>query len=158
MDEETAKTLVIGIGNILMKDEGIGIHVINSLISNEAHKKYNVEIIDGGTTGLGILEYMRDKGKVIIIDAIDLGSPPGTLFRFGYADTPGYKQATKYSIHQVDIIDTIDILHNVYHHYPEIIIIGMQPYEIEIEMQLSENARPKLSELVNLVIKELQTN
>jgi hydrogenase maturation protease len=156
MDQKPARVVVIGIGNILMKDEGIGIYVINELINNGFHEKYDIEIIDGGITGLGMLEYMKDKEKVIIIDAIDFNSPPGTLFRFNYADNPAYKQATKYSIHQIDAIDSIDLLHNVYCHYPEIIIMGMQPYEIEIDMQLSDHANSKLSDLTALVVKELE--
>jgi hydrogenase maturation protease len=152
-----SSSLVIGIGNILMKDEGIGIHVINLLIDQGFQEIPGLEIIDGGTAGLGMLEYMKDKQKVIIVDAVDFKQPPGTLYRFNYNDNESYKKAAKYSVHQIDVIDTIDILHNVYQHFPEIIIIGMQPCEIELDMQLSENAQLKLNELTGLVIKELET-
>jgi hydrogenase maturation protease len=156
MDREKKSTLVIGIGNILMKDEGIGIHVINTLINKDLHHNQDIEIIDGGTAGLGMLEYMKDKQKVIIIDAIDFKQPPGSLYRFNYSENDSYKKADKYSVHQIDVIDTIHILHTVYNHYPEIVIMGMQPFEIELEMNLSENAQEKLKELTDLVMKEIE--
>lgn len=149
------KTLIIGIGNMLMKDEGIGIHAIHLLIDKNLDETADIEIVDGGTLGIGLLEYMKDKSKIIIIDAIDLKEAPGSIFRFNFNDINGYFQHPKFSMHQIDILDTINILHTLYNHFPEIIVIGMQPFDVSLGMQLSEQAQNRLNELLNLVIKEI---
>lgn len=156
MPFKNKKILIIGIGNVLMKDEGIGIHAIHKLVEKNFILSPEIEIIDGGTMGLGILEYMKDKNMIIIIDAVDFKQAPGTIYKFNFNSIKNYKKHPEYSMHQIDILDTINILHTLYNHFPDIIVIGMQPFDISFGLQLSEVAQNKLDELLELVIHELQ--
>ena len=79
MDTDAKKTLVLGLGNVIMGDEGVGVHVVRAL---EKHTlPPNVECLDGGTGGFVLLEPLQNAGHIILIDATDDGNPPGTVTR-----------------------------------------------------------------------------
>ena len=73
------KQCVIGIGNILLRDDGIGVHLINELQTENF--KYDVDLIDGGTSTFDLLGYFLDNEKIIVVDSLKGGHEPGTIYR-----------------------------------------------------------------------------
>ena len=79
MTSSEKKTLVLGLGNVLMADEGIGVHVVRALEKHTLPE--DVECLDGGTGGFILLEPLENAGRVLLIDAAADGNPPGTVTR-----------------------------------------------------------------------------
>lgn len=154
---KNCKIILVGVGNILMKDDGFGIHVIKLLQENiNIIQKKEVEILEAGTHGIDIVEYFLEKKKIIIIDAIKLGNPPGTIYKFSYNDFNIYKNYRELSLHQVNIISAINVLNLFYNQYPEIVIIGIEPSEIDYDLNLSEIVKIKLYDIIDLILKEIE--
>ena len=90
---------VLGIGNVLWADEGFGVRCLEALLANYQFSP-SIELIDGGTQGLYLLEYVQESTHLIILDAIDYGLPAGTLKVVEDADVPKFLGAKKMSLHQ----------------------------------------------------------
>jgi hydrogenase maturation protease len=82
------QVLILGIGNILLSDEGLGVHIIN-ILQNNFKFPPNVTLYDGGTGGLSLLSLIKDKDYLFIIDAVLIGQEPGTIVQFSYDSVPG---------------------------------------------------------------------
>jgi len=103
------KITIIGLGNLLMGDEGVGIHVVRQLENYLCGK--NVQVVDGGTGGLGLLEYFAKSGLIVIVDAACDGQPPGTVeclkprFSLDYPRT-----LAAHDLGLKDLLDAVDLL------------------------------------------------
>ena len=153
MSTRTGRTLVLGIGNLLMGDEGIGVHAIRRLESS-APLPEGVDVVDGGTGGFHLLSYFEEYGSIIMIDATMDGRPPGTIRtlkpRFA-SDYP--KTLTAHDIGLKDLVETAAILQ----HSPDITLITvsietMQPMETELSAEVASC----MAELERLVRDLLQ--
>ncbi|WP_316206394.1 MULTISPECIES: HyaD/HybD family hydrogenase maturation endopeptidase [unclassified Bradyrhizobium] len=124
------RILVLGIGNILWADEGFGVRVVE-----EFHRRYavsdNVTILDGGTQGLYLVNYVEEADSLIVFDAIDYGLPPGELKLVRDDEVPRFTGAKKMSLHQTgfqEVLSAADLLG----HYPKrLALIGCQPLDLE---------------------------
>lgn len=146
------KDLVLGVGNLLLSDEGIGIHAIRKLLDLQALSE-EVEIIDGGTAGLNLLTYLEGVDRLVIIDAVETGGPPGTLIRLAGDRVPAY-MALKVSPHEITLPDFLAAA-KLRDLYPkEVVIWGMQPGSLEVSVDLSPAVEEKLGVLVDHVIGE----
>jgi hydrogenase maturation protease len=147
------KVIIIGIGNLLLMDEGIGIHVINEL---EKHKlPENVDIYDGGTGGFKLIDLMHGTKRVIFIDAVDTGKAPGTITTFKSKDVRSIYPKKKYSLHDTDILEVIkmaDMLDNP----PEIEIVGIQPKTINYGTTPSKELTDSMSNIINTVLRKIE--
>lgn len=122
--------LVLGIGNILWADEGFGVRAVEAF-----HKAYsvpeNVTILDGGTQGLYLVQFVNDHDRLIVFDAIDYGLEPGTLKLVENDEVPKFTGAKKMSLHQTgfqEVLSASDLMG----HYPEkLALIGCQPVDLE---------------------------
>ena len=150
--KQAQKVAVVGIGNLLLKDEGIGIHVVEIL--KKANLSKEVELIDGATLGLDLLYLMEGKDKVIIVDAIDANAKPGTIFKFSPQDIKD-KKKTKLSLHQVGLLEVLELNEVRSERTPEIVVFGIQPQEIDWGMEPTPLIQKKIPKLVDLVIEEL---
>ncbi|MDR4506974.1 MAG: HyaD/HybD family hydrogenase maturation endopeptidase [Candidatus Brocadiaceae bacterium] len=150
---EKNTTIIIGIGNLLLMDEGIGVHVAHEL---EKHRlPQDVRIIDGGTGGLKLLDLLYGANTVIFIDAVENGKAPGTITTFKLNEVCSVLQDRRYSLHEThlrDVIHMAAILDNP----PEIKIIGIQPKTVKYEMELSQELRNAMPDIINHVFKEIQ--
>jgi hydrogenase maturation protease len=151
MDEIRYRIVVIGIGNLLMKDEGIGIHVIQEL--EKLNLPSNVKLIDGGTSP-DLVAYLQAEDKVIIIDAAKAGGEPGAIYRFKPEDTKRERSAL-YSAHQLSLIESLSMAHLSGSAPEEVIIIGIEPKEIGLGMELSPKIRQKMPKIIEVVKDEL---
>lgn len=148
------KIIIIGLGNTLLQDAGIGVHIIQEL--QKMNLPDNIELIDGGTAGLDLMDYMN-KGvdKVIIIDAVKGGRTPGTVFRLSANEI---MTTTKhiFSIHQADLVDAIKMIDLFGRKPQEIVIIGVVPDEIEWALNLSPVLQSKIPEIIRVILDEIE--
>ncbi len=147
------KIVIIGIGNVLLMDEGIGIHIINELEKYELPS--NVEIYDGGTGGFKLIDLVQAANKVIFIDAVETGKAPGTIITFKSEDVRSKYQKRKYSLHDTDLLEVIKMV-ELLEHPPEIEIVGIQPKTINYGTTLSKELKYSIPNIINTVFNEIE--
>lgn len=147
MNEKTI--LVLGVGNVLLSDEGVGVHVVKKL--NTIGLPSVVEIIDGGTSGYELIDFFRNKKKVIIIDCVNSDEPPGTLLLISPQQLDLLRRQSV-SIHQVGLYELLAQAELI-NPPPEIIILGIVPENIErFSMELSQTLQSALDGIVQKVL------
>ncbi len=146
--------IIMGVGNILMEDEGIGIRVVERLTCSY-HIPDNIEVVDGGTAGTELLGTMRNAEHLIIADCVNTGANPGSLVTIKDDDIPAFFQ-TKLSNHQLGISDLLAILKMTDDEPEQVTIVGMVPFSIENKLKLSENAEKLLDEMLALLVSRIE--
>ncbi|AHV97381.1 HyaD/HybD family hydrogenase maturation endopeptidase [Paenibacillus sabinae] len=144
-------TAVIGIGNILLKDDGIGVHTIRELEKEDLPS--TVELVDGGTSTLAMLSYFLECRKIIVIDALKAGLEPGTIYRIRPEDLKSYEKGNL-SIHDVQIFDVVRMA-RMLGAAPDVIIFGIEPQEIGFELEMTDLMRSKIPDIIGLLKQEL---
>lgn len=143
---------VLGIGNLLLRDEGVGIHLIQRLADKV--NSPNIKLIDGGTTPdiLSLVDNNID--KLIIIDAAVVGDKPGTIYRFDIDDLdPG--EPSPMSLHELGLVNSLKIM-NLFGNCPkEVTIIGVEPKVVDYGLKLSPELEKKMPRLMELVLNEI---
>lgn len=149
------RDLILGVGNLLLSDEGVGIHAVRRLLEREDLPD-EIQIVDGGTAGLALMVYLEDVGRLVIIDAMETGGPPGTLVRLSGNQIPAY-MALKVSPHEITLPDFLAAakLRDLYPR--EVIVWGVQPESMEVGIDLSPALAARLAELVDRVVAEFQS-
>jgi hydrogenase maturation protease len=146
------KTLVLGLGNVLMGDEGIGVHVVRAL--EEQSLPEGVECLDGGTGGFMLLEPLQSADHVLMIDAAADGNPEGTVTR----TTPRFSRdyPPTLTAHDVGIKDLLDVFY-IQGGGPDIVLyaITINPQQ-PITLNLSASGEIAAKEAVELILAELQ--
>lgn len=139
---------IIGVGNYLMGDEGAGIHAIEKL--RALSWPDNVEILDGGTAGVGLLHLIDGRDIAIIIDCADFGGAPGEIRIF---DPDSLKQdaRTESGLHATDLLTALELAKKTVRYPKKVRIIGIQPAEIEIGSKLSKEVRKSLNWLDKII-------
>jgi hydrogenase maturation protease len=150
---QTPRIVVLGVGNMLMKDEGVGIHVIEALASNPLLTHINVEIVDGGTSP-DILHLLGETNKLIIVDAVKGGDEPGSVYRF-HAEDITVEENYPVSLHQLSLFESLDMMDCMGDRPEETIIIGVEPKEIGAGLELSPELEQKVPQIVKLVLDEI---
>jgi len=143
---------VLGIGNVLLRDEGIGCHVVHAL---EGIPLPEVKIIDGGTCP-DVLQLLEDADKLIIVDAVKGGGTPGQIYRFHLEDIT-LEQKPFLSLHDMGLVDNL-MLMQLWHSIGETIIIGVEPKELEWGLELSPELREKMPQIIDAILSELNTS
>lgn len=151
-ESSPAPILVLGVGNILLGDEGIGVRVIESL--KECRVPEGVELFDGGTASLELLSIFSDRRKLIIVDAIRGGQEPGAVYRFNFEDLT-YQKDFATSLHQIGIIDSLNQAKILGCLPQEVVIIGIEPANIAPGLKLSPEMVSIIPKVQELVLKEL---
>jgi hydrogenase maturation protease len=147
------RAVVLGIGNMLMTDEGIGVHVVKALVQRYDFSA-EVEVIDGGTTGMELLPELEGAGHLIVVDAILIGQPPASVVRLEGDQVPAFFK-TKLSPHQVGLSDVLAALAFKSAAPGYVVLIGVQPVTLALGMELSPPVKARLDEVVDLVVAEL---
>ena len=147
------KILVIGMGNVLMQDEGIGVRAVEELESRYIIPD-RVTVIDGGTTGMELFEPIRNCQQLVVADAINTGAPYGTIVRIANQEIPAFFQ-TKLSNHQLGLSDLLALLQLKAEVPEHVAIIGMVPHSLKNKLGLSIEATAGLDDMVSGLVKEL---
>ncbi|HBW37405.1 HyaD/HybD family hydrogenase maturation endopeptidase [Desulfosporosinus sp. BICA1-9] len=144
------KTAVLGIGNILLRDDGIGVRVVQELQVKGSLP--HVDLVDGGTSTLDMLELFLTNERVIVVDSLSGGHPPGTVYRLKPEQLGNYT-GSEISLHDTQILDLVRLA-GLMEKNPEVIIIGIEPKEIKESLGLSPEVVTMLPRLIDLVEKE----
>jgi hydrogenase maturation protease len=151
MNEKIPRIVIVGVGNLLMKDEGIGIHAIKEL--EQMSLPADVKLIDGGTSP-DLIAYTHAGDKMIIIDAAKAGGEPGAIYRFRPEDLATEKPALA-SAHQMGVVENLAMAELSGNKPAEVVIIGVEPGEIDWGMELSPGLQKSLPKLIEVVMKEI---
>lgn len=146
------QTLVLGIGNILLRDEGVGVHVVQTLRGR--HLPEGVEIVDGGTAGPALIDFIADRPRVIVIDAVRANGKPGTVLRLTDADLAG-SAAAAVSLHEVGLLEAILMARQLGCPPREIVIFGVIPKDMGPGLDLTPEVAAVVPKVADLVLAEL---
>ncbi|MEN8264438.1 MAG: HyaD/HybD family hydrogenase maturation endopeptidase [Nitrospirota bacterium] len=145
---------VFGIGNILLSDDGVGVHAVQRL-QNDYEFPDNVEIIDGGTKGLDLLPLFENRDKVLIIDAANFKKEPGTIDTVVGDKIPAFL-STKLSVHQIGLPDMLFAARWMEITPPEICLIGIQPKSMDTTVEMTSVISEKMDALLEKVLQKLK--
>ncbi len=150
----TKKIVILGCGNTLMGDDGVGIRVIERL--QQMNLSGNIEIIEAGVGGMAILSWIEDADKAVIVDAVQTGNePPGTVYEFTDKELPP-SDMFMLSLHDLNLVDTINVGRVVQKMPDVIVIIGVEVKRIaEFTKELTPEVEGAIPEVTDLVLKEL---
>lgn len=147
------KILVLGLGNLLMNDDAVGVLVVQEL-KNRFNDDDRLKIVDGGTLGLDLLHYLEWADKLILIDGVNLNLEPGTVVKIE-GDDINVVFESKLSPHQMGLKDILLAAELIDCRPKEIVLYGIQTKSIEMEMTLSEEVKANLPKLIDNVTKEI---
>jgi hydrogenase maturation protease len=155
------RVLVVGLGNILLKDEGVGVHAATELQKMKLPE--NVEVIDGGTAGLDVLLCQDEAYKLVVIDATAGGREPGTIYKARFAGDQKNKllsgltpEQPSISLHQLGMVEALLIAEKTGCGPEEVVIVGIEPVEIDAGLEPSDKIKQKIPEVVNAVLEEIR--
>ncbi|HEY41802.1 MAG TPA: hydrogenase maturation protease [Dehalococcoidia bacterium] len=152
--EDRPSTLILGVGNILLSDEGIGVRVIEAMKDRDLPP--DVELLDGGTASLELLNIMANRDKVIVIDAVEGGGEPGTIYRFTPDDIK-YQSMTFTSLHQISLLETLTDAKYLGIAPKTIVILGIEPKELGLGLDITPEVAAVIPRVVELVMAEIGT-
>ncbi len=147
------KTVILGVGNVLLSDEGVGVHVANELIKMELPA--NVSVVEGGTDGFRLLNVITEADRLIVVDAVKAGGEPGTIYRFDINDVRNSPSGFKTSVHQIGILEVID-LSGLIGKTPHTTVIGVEPKSLDMSLELSPEIKDKVPRVIELVLEDLK--
>ena len=147
-----AKTVVLGVGNILLSDEGFGVRVAEAL-SQRFRFPDAVEVLDGGTLGIELMRFLDGAERLILIDAIH-GTEPGS-FRIIQGDDVRLYFQEKVSLHEMGIQEVLASLVVMEKPIAEIVVIGVVPQSLEISLDLTPLVASRIDEATDSVIRQL---
>ena len=142
---------IIGCGNLLLRDEGIGVHLIEYLKKQTLPD--DVELVDGATSGFDLIPVIQEAERVVIVDAIQAGGAPGDMYRFSAEDLTARPVGIA-SLHDISLSDVLSIIRTV-GTLPPVTIIGVQPKDTAVGMELSAQVAELLPRLSSLVLEEI---
>jgi len=144
--------LILGCGNLLLQDEGVGVHLIEYLKDKELPA--DVELLDGGTAGFSLVDFITQASKVVIVDAVKAGGRPGDIYCFGLEDFET-EDSPKTSLHDITLKDVFAMAKKL-GPLPKIRIIGIEPKSIDYGTELSAEISRLLPKIAELALKEMQ--
>jgi hydrogenase maturation protease len=144
-------TLVLGLGNTLLGDDGIGVRVIERLQGEDI----GAEIMNGATLGLSLLETLKSRPKIVVVDAVDMGKAPGSVVRFSVRELLTMAESRSFSLHEIGLFEVLKIGQSLNEDFGNVIIFGVQPKELHAIEQLSPEVEGKITEVVEMIKKEV---
>ena len=146
--------LVLGVGNLLLQDEAAGVRAIE-----EFERRYvppsGVEILDGGTCGIELLQYVEGRELLVLVDVVRTGAAPGTISRFVGDAVPAVFQS-KISPHQLGLSDLLATLRLLDKVPAQIVLLGVEPKVIETGLEMSPEITAQIPVLVEMIAQELR--
>lgn len=147
------EVLILGVGNLLLKDDGFGVHLINALQDTAFPK--NVKVMEAGTVSHQLIPLFHEIDHLIIIDVVEANDTPGSLFRFAPEDMK-YAAEQQVSLHQISLIDVLHMA-ELTGKKPKTVIIGVQPKDVTSwSLELSDELKAVIPKVKELVFEELK--
>ena len=161
-DGSTAKSaakaidvLVLGLGNVLLADDGLGAAAV-ARVERDYCVPPGVQLVDGGTLGLSLLDLLTDSEHVILVDAVRTDGPPGTLVRLDGKDVHDAVR-DRLSPHQVGVADLLDAARLIDRYPTAVTLLGLVPDAIDLAVARSSAVDGGLDELVSAIVREVQS-
>jgi len=154
---ETKKRItVLGVGNLLRTDEGVGVHAVRALAERHREDMPDTDFLDGGTLGLNLLPYVEEANSLLILDAVDFGSPPGTMIDLAGDAIPLFA-GIKLSEHQVTLQEVLGLARIRGRLPGRMMLIGIQPADLSTGDTLSPVVSAALPEMLEKAEAVLRT-
>jgi hydrogenase maturation protease len=152
--ERMMDILVLGLGNILLGDEGVGVRVVERL-RERFEFPGRVRVMDGGTLGLDLLPYLEEAARLIVVDAVQARQAPGTLVRMEGDQIPVFLDAAKVSPHQEGLSDLLAVATLKGYLPDEMLLLGVQIEDLGVGLELSPAVAAQIDRVVDQVVDEL---
>ena len=143
------RIMVMGIGNVLMQDDGVGVHVIRQL--EDMDLPAQVELVDGGTHSYDLLDYFSQADFCIVVDAMHAGGKPGTVYRVPLEELELSPNPNIQSLHEISFAEAMYMLHLEGYH-PEVLVYGVEPHTVDLGLELT----PVVAEQLPLILEMIQ--
>lgn len=150
-----AKVIVLGMGNLLLRDEGIGVHVANAMQDVSVPDTVSLEVIDGGTLPDAVLS-LDAADKLIVVDAVQTGGETGAIYRFHPEDID-LDEVTITSLHQISLLENLWLMERFGDGPKDIVIIGIEPEDISLGLELSGKLQQRIPQIVRIVMEEINS-
>jgi hydrogenase maturation protease len=147
------KIVILGVGNILLSDEGVGVHVANELMKLDLPP--GVTVVEGGTDGFRLIDIIAEADRLIVIDAVKGGAVPGSIYRFNIDEVKDCPPGFKTSVHQIGILEVIN-LSSLIGKTPNTTVIGVEPKSLGMGMELSPEIKAKIPRIIELIKEEVK--
>ena len=147
------KVLILGLGNLLLSDEGVGVHAVNAM-ARRFKMPEGVEILDGGTSGMDLLDAIAGRDHLIVCDAIRSDERPGSVHRIDDESVAAFF-ATRISPHQIGLSEVLASLELLGERPKHVTIIGVVPADLSLGTELSAAAREGMEESIDFIFDEL---
>ncbi len=148
-----SRTCLIGLGNILMRDDGIGVHAVK-----EIEKRFcftpPIDIVDGGTLGLALLPLIGEYARVLFVDAVEAGMEPGAIVVREGEQVPALMES-QVSVHQAGLADLMYAARLAGVMPPEVCLVGIQPQAVDLGLETTALLKNKQEELIRTVLARL---
>ena len=146
-----SSTLVLGIGNTLLTDEGVGVHVINRLQEHFSDIE-DVKFLDGGTLSFSLAGELANHDRLIVVDAADTGKTPGSVVTLEGVEMERYLLGKRRSVHEVGLGDLLDMARLAEHYPVKTALVGIEPLSMEWGESLSPVVGKSLDTAVDAVL------
>ncbi len=150
---ERPAVLVLGLGNVLLSDEGVGVHAVNALQERHSLPR-DVEVLDGGTSGMDLLDTVAGRDALIVCDAVAGPGPPGTVVRIAEEDLPAFL-AARLSPHQLGLADLLASLALMGQRPHRIALFGVVPKCLDLGTRMSAEVRAGMEGMIGRVLEEV---
>jgi hydrogenase maturation protease len=147
------KIVILGVGNLLLSDEGVGVHVANELMKIDLPP--DVSVVEGGTDGFRLLNVITEADRLIVIDLVKGGAGPGSIYRFNINEVRNCPPGFMTSVYQIGILEVIN-LSELVGKKPYTTVIGVEPKSLAMSMELSPEIKAKIPRIIELVLDELK--
>ncbi len=148
--ETRGKTIILGVGNLLLRDEGVGVHVATNLMRFSLPD--NIEVVEGGTDGYKLFHIILEADRLIVVDCVKGGGEPASIYRFDVKDYNHVPDIYRTSVHQVSILEVIS-MSGAFRTPPETTIIGIEPKELAMSMELTPAVLAKVPRVMELALE-----
>ena len=152
--DNNSEVTILGIGNLLMGDEGVGIHALSTLQESYTFSPV-INFIDGGTIGIDLIPYFEECKKMIIIDAVDSQEKAGYIISLENEEIH-YRFNTKLSLHHAGLSDVLSIIKLQEIRAPDMLLIGVQPEKVEMGLELSKTVGDKMPQILKTITNKLK--
>ncbi len=153
MSNKLGKIVVLGMGNLLLKDEGVGVHVAHAMQEISYPNNVDLEVIDGGTLPDVPISF-GEADKLIVVDAVKARGEPGAIYRFHLKDIKvDDKMLT--SLHQISLLENLRLMEEFGQKPKDVVIIGIEPEDMNWGLELSPNLQQRIPQIIKVVLEEI---
>ena len=149
---DSPATVVLGLGSLIRSDDGVGVHAVQRLQA-DGRVPADVQLLDGGTLGLTLLNHVSGARRLLVIDAVDLGAPAGTFVRLEGEELRGMPGSG--SVHQLGVADLLAALRITGQEPDEVVVLGIQPASTDLGASLSPSVVAALDQIIEAAVAQL---